>query len=141
MRRVLGAPTDTSGELIDHLIVLEQVPYSHVAPDGWPDGAVWLNAGAMRSRIDLALRAAHGEMPSIPLERWPAWSTLSVAPFQQQVDGVIDALLYGYVSGETRAALERVRPNTSTPVTAVARQQFLRDLVALALASPEFQRR
>jgi hypothetical protein len=64
-----------------------------------------------------------------------------VAPFQQQVDGVIDALLYGYVSGETRAALERVRPNTSTPVTAVARQQFLRDLVALALASPEFQRR
>jgi uncharacterized protein (DUF1800 family) len=141
MRRVLGAPPDTAGELIDHLIALEQVPFSHVAPDGWPDGSVWLNAGAMRSRIGLALRVARGEVPSIPLERWPAWSTLSVAPFNRQIDGVTAAVLHGYVSTETRAALESLRPNSSMPVTADEREKTLRDLVALALASPEFQRR
>jgi uncharacterized protein (DUF1800 family) len=140
-RRVLGAPVDTATELIDDLIALEQVPFSHSAPDGWPDGAVWLNAGAMRSRIGLALRIAHGEMSSIPLEAWPAWTSLSVAPFDRQVAGVVGGILFGYVSRETREALERGRPSSLTSVTDEMRRESLRELVALALASPEFQRR
>jgi uncharacterized protein (DUF1800 family) len=140
-RRVLGAPPDTGGESIDDLIALEQVPFSHATPEGWPDGAVWLNAGAMRLRVSLALRVANGEMASIPLESWPEWATLSAASFDQQRDGVIRALLGGYESAGTRDALERVRSGLATPGTAVQRERALRELVALALASPEFQRR
>ena len=141
MRRVLGAPPDTGGESIDDLIALEQVPFSHATPEGWPDGAMWLNAGAMRLRVNLALRVANGEMASIPLASWPEWATLSAAAFDQQRDGVIRALLGGYASAGTRDAFERVRPAQTTPGTPVERERTLRELVALALASPEFQRR
>lgn len=141
-QRALGAPADTSAEMIDHLIALEQVPYSHVAPDGWPEhGDVWLNAGAMKARVNLALRVANGEMPSVPLDAWPAWHSLATAPFDVQVAGVIRELFGGFASPATRAVLERVRPPSRAPVSAEMAERTLRELVALALASPEHQRR
>jgi uncharacterized protein (DUF1800 family) len=142
MRRALDAPVDSAAELIDLLIGFDQVPFSHLAPDGWPEtGAEWLNAGAMRSRFDLAVRVANDDLPSIRLESWPAWQSLSAATFDRQVDGVQRELLHGYLSPETRAALESVRSTARVPVSAEARQRTLRELVAIALASPEFQRR
>jgi hypothetical protein len=141
IRRALAAPADTAAELMDDLIALEQIPFAHLAPDGWPEhGASWLNAGGMKARVNLALRVASDGMPSVPLAAWPAWSTLVTAPFDRQVDGVIHELLGDFASAQTRAALERVRPLSSAP-GAVTTERSLRDLIALAFASPEFQRR
>jgi hypothetical protein len=52
----------------------------------------------------------------------------------KQVDGVIDALLGGDASAETRSALLAVQSPAGTP-------QHLSDLVAIVLGSSDFQRR
>jgi uncharacterized protein (DUF1800 family) len=138
-RRALGAPVDTAAEMIDLLIDLEQAPFGHLTPDGWPETAArWMNAGAMRTRVAMARQIADGAMPSIPVEQWPDWPALSREPFERQVDGVIRTLLNGRVSDRTRAVLVAARPTSDG---AAARTSAMRELVAIALSSPEFQRR
>lgn len=138
-RRALGAPVDTAAEMIDLLIDLEQPPFGHLTPEGWPEtGGRWMNAGAMRTRLSLATRIANGEMPSIPVEQWPSWASLSRETFDRQVDGVVRTLLEGRVSDRTRAVLIAARPTSDD---AAARANAMRELIAIALSSPEFQRR
>jgi uncharacterized protein (DUF1800 family) len=142
LRRVLMAPSDTGAETIDVLIGLDQAPLSKVSPEGWPEtGAGWMTVGAMLARIDLANRIAGGEVPSIPIERWPSWDALVDRPYDEQVDGVVRVLLNGQASAETRSALAGIRPAAADQDTPAARRRMLRSLVALALSSPEFQRR
>ena len=142
IRRALAAPPDTAAEGIDFLLALEQPPFGRLTPDGWPEtGGPWVNAGAMRIRVDLAVRIANGEIPSIPVTAWPEWSRLSTRPFDAQLDGVIRSLLSGRVSAATRSTMASVRPGPDDADTPEARQLRLRELVALALASPEFQHR
>jgi uncharacterized protein (DUF1800 family) len=141
-RRALAAPIDTAGELIDFLIALDQPPLGRLAPDGWPETAApWLNFGSMLARMELAGHVADGKIPSIPVETWPEWTTLTDRPFTVQLDGVIRGLLSGQASPGTRAALLGARAKAGDSDTAQARQAALRELIALALASPEFQRR
>jgi uncharacterized protein (DUF1800 family) len=138
-RRALGAPVDTAAEMIDLLIDLEQAPFGHLTPEGWPEtGARWMNAGAMRTRVAMARQISDGAIPSIPVEQWPDWPALSREPFERQVDGVIRTLLNGRVSDRTRAVLVAARPRSDG---AAARTNAMRELVAIALSSPEFQRR
>jgi uncharacterized protein (DUF1800 family) len=142
MRRALSAPVDTAAEMMDLLIALEQPPFGRLTPEGWPEiGSAWLNVGAMKTRLEIASRVAQGDLPSIPVESWPAWKTLSVETFDKQADGVIEGILNGQVSARTRAALLSARPAGGDLAAAEARQTALRDLIALALSSPEFQRR
>jgi hypothetical protein len=66
---------------------------------------------------------------------------LSTVPLDRQVDGVVDQLLGGNVSPETRSILFKgqnplVEANAPPPV-----RPSLRDLLGIALGSPEFQRR
>jgi uncharacterized protein (DUF1800 family) len=136
-RRALAAPEDTASEIVDLLIHLNQAPLTHLTPDGWPETASeWLGVGAIGSRVRIATRIASDEFPSIPVARWPEWSRLSVAPFDAQVEGVVQSLLGGRVSETTRAAMLRARPGTAENGAAA-----LRELLGLALSSPEFQRR
>jgi uncharacterized protein (DUF1800 family) len=138
-RRALGAPVDTAAEMIDLLIDLEQPPFGHLTPEGWPEtGERWMNAGAMRTRLSIATRIANSEMPSIPVEQWPLWASLSRETFDRQVDGVVRTLLDGRISDGTRAVLIAARPTNDE---AAARASAMRELVAIALSSPEFQRR
>ena len=142
IRRVLGAPVDTAAEVIDFLVALGQPPFGRLTPDGWPEtGSAWATAGAMRERVNLAVRIANGEFPSIPVTAWPEWPTLSTQPFDAQLDGVIRSILSGRVSAATRSAMASARPGLNDADTPDARQLRLRELIALALGSPEFQRR
>jgi hypothetical protein len=61
-------------------------------------------------------------------------------PFAVQVDGVIRTLLNGQTSAGTRSAMIAAQQpgGSEAPST---RERALRDLISLALASPEFQRR
>jgi hypothetical protein len=138
-RRALNAPLDTDAEAIDLLVELGQPPLGHLTPDGWPETAApWLGAGASLQRIGLAERVANGSLPSIPIERWTEWSRLAPLSFDAQVAGVVRALLGGRVSDNTRTTMLSAR---SAAGTAIGGEQTLRELVRLALASPEFQRR
>jgi uncharacterized protein (DUF1800 family) len=141
IRRALDAAPDTDAEMIDFLVLLEQPPFGHPTPEGWPETAgAWLGAGAMRFRVDLAMRVAMGEVSSIPVQRWPAWTRLVDRSFDEQLEGVIDVLLGGRASPVTRAAMRDARPPADGDAPAV-RERALRELIGLALASPEFQTR
>ena len=140
-RRALGAAPDTAAQVVDLLIKLDQTPFGHIAPDGWPEtGAPWLSAGTMMKRMDLAISIGRGQLQSIPLTSWPAWSMLSNQSFDRQVDGVLQTLLNGQAASGLRKSLLANRPKQA-PTTAEQREQSLRELVVLTLGSPAFQRR
>jgi uncharacterized protein (DUF1800 family) len=140
MRRALAAPVDTAAEVIDLLIALGQAPYSREAPDGWPEiGTKWLDTGGLVARLNAAIAVANGDFPSIPVEAWPHWRELLGQPREKQADVIIETLLNGRASAETRTALLTARPDNGT--AAKADQAVLRRMLAIALGSPEFQRR
>jgi uncharacterized protein (DUF1800 family) len=140
-RRALAAPVDTVAEAVDLLLTLKQPPFGYPAPDGWPEtGADWMNAGALIARMNFATSIARSELPSIPLENWPAWA-LSTAPFEKQVDGVLQALFPGRDLPKLRKALLAARPEIAKPDSPETRERAFRHVLALALGSAEFQRR
>jgi uncharacterized protein (DUF1800 family) len=142
--RALGAPPDLTPATARTIARLGQPLYGHQAPDGWPEtGDRWINAGSILERINFGLALAAGRVPVASLERWPLRDTLLHAPRAEQIDGVIDALLGGEASPETRRVLEsgtnpllsRAEPAERPPDDGLAQ------LVGLALGAPEFQRR
>ena len=141
-RRALGAPVDTAAEMIDFLISLNQRPYGKLSPEGWPEvGPPWLSFGAMLARVEMATKIGRGEARSIPLEAWPGWAELANESYEKQVDGVIRRLLHNQALPATRAALLAARPTDGDQASPEARQRALRELIAMTLASPQFQRR
>jgi uncharacterized protein (DUF1800 family) len=140
MRRALNAPPDVAAEGIDFLVMLQQPPFGRISPDGWPETAqAWLNVGAMSARIAIATGVAGGDFPSLQPEKWPEFAPLLDRTFDVQVERVIEGLLGGEVSRNTREVLMSARQGT-TGMT-VSREATLRELIGLALGSPEFQRR
>jgi uncharacterized protein (DUF1800 family) len=141
-RRALAAPVDTAAEMIQFLIALDQRPYMRLSPEGWPEtGTPWLSFGAMLARVEIATTIGRGEAASIPLETWPGWAELANETYENQVDGVIRRLLHNQVTPATRAAMLAARPTEGDQSTLAARQSALREVIAMALASPQFQRR
>ncbi|MGH7467153.1 MAG: DUF1800 domain-containing protein [Longimicrobiales bacterium] len=141
-RRALAAPVDTAAEVVDHLLDMDQPPFGQLTPEGWPEtGADWMNARTLLARLKFATNVGSGRFAAIPIEAWPAWRVLSNQPFEKQMQGVILTLLHGRASAELRAAMMSLRPKAADAVTTEARQLALRELIALALGSPAFQRR
>jgi uncharacterized protein (DUF1800 family) len=142
MRRAFGAPYDTNGEVIEHLIDLEQMPFNHRAPDGWPETAAgWLGPGALVNRVNFARAVAFGEVKGIPIEQWQHWTELTALPYEQQVDRVIGLLLDDYASPQLRNALLAAAPQQPERRGSIAAEVSLRNLISLVLGSPDFQRR
>jgi hypothetical protein len=141
-RRALGVAPDTSSEAMQTIGQLGQPAFGRLTPDGWPDvGATWINSGSIYARMDLAERIANGKLPSVAVEQSVAWKSLAGLAFDRQVDGVVRLLLGGSVSAETRSALAGVRPDGGADATPANRERALRDLLIIALGSPEFQRK
>ena len=169
--RALGAAPDATPRTAQAIARLGQPLHGHQAPNGWPEtGAAWINAGAILGRIDFGLGVAGGALPGVALDGWPLAATLATAPREQQVDGVVHALLGGGVSSDTRrfllagenplqaqgpgsrdqgpramsadsSSLDDARPRARFTRTAPRRLDGLALIVGLALGSPEFQRR
>ena len=125
-------------------------------------GVCQMNTGSILSRINFGLTVASNRLPGARVTAWPTYSALRSAPRRQQVDGVVDALLGGEVSPETRQILlSGEHPFlTASRDSALAgddrdtdpsspRDRFrtprplagLDQVIGLALGSPEFQRR
>ena len=104
--RALGASPDTTPRSAQIVARLGEPIFGRQTPDGWPDrGDAWMNTGAILNRINFGLALAGGQVPGARLASWPEADSLSRLPHEQQVDGVIQALLGGQASTETRDVL------------------------------------
>jgi uncharacterized protein (DUF1800 family) len=137
MVRAVGGELDGTG-LAKVMVKLGQPPLLAPAPTGYADSAAaWLSTAGALERMDLALGLAAERLPGVrvALDRTlplPASET----PEQWRVATLskLDAMVAGGLSPPTRAVIERWIARPKQP------QQARTIALALALASPEFQR-
>jgi len=104
--RAMGAKPDSTPRVVQFVSRLGQPMFGHAAPDGYPEvGSAWMNTGSILNRINFGLAAASGRVPGIRMAEWSATRELAAVPREQQVDGVIRALLGGEASTDTRQVL------------------------------------
>jgi uncharacterized protein (DUF1800 family) len=145
--RALGAPPDTTPRSAQLVNQLGQPIFGRLTPDGWPDrGEAWMNSGAIMNRINFGFRLAAGQIPGVRIANWAPAARLRELPYDKQVDGVISELLGGGVSDDTRRILlsgenPLMNAGASVPKTPVPQLTGLPAIVALALGTPEFQKR
>jgi uncharacterized protein (DUF1800 family) len=141
-RRIMNASPDTSASTAFQIQRLGQQLFGHLAPNGWPEtGDQWINAGSLLDRINFGVQVGGGRLRFAPAEQWPGWALLSAMPLDRQVDGVVDQLLGGNVSLETRSILFKGQNPLAAANAPAPVRPSLRDLLGIALGSPEFQRR
>ena len=141
-RRIMNASPDTSASTAFQIQRMGQQLFGHLAPNGWPEtGDQWINAGSLLDRINFGVLAGSGRLRLAPAEQWPGWALLVAMPLDRQVDGVIDQVLGGSASPETREILFKGQNPLAAQGAAAPARPTLRDLLGLALGSPEFQRR
>jgi uncharacterized protein (DUF1800 family) len=141
-RRVMNASPDTSASTAYQIQRMGEQLFGHLAPNGWPEtGDQWINAGSLLDRINFGVQVGGGRLRFAPAEQWPGWSLLSAMPLDRQVDGVVDQLLGGSVSPETRSILFKGQNPLATAGSPPPVRPSLKDLLGIALGSPEFQRR
>jgi uncharacterized protein (DUF1800 family) len=104
--RAMGAAADTTARSAAIVARLGQPIYQHQAPNGWPEtGDGWINTGAILNRINFGMALASGSVPGVRVRAWPLYAGLETLPRDQQVDGVVRALLGGAVSADMRSIL------------------------------------
>lgn len=104
--RAMGAAPDTTPRTALIVARLGQPIFGRQTPDGWPDhGDAWMNTGAILERINFGLALAGGRIPGASLATWPYTPSLGALGHEQQVDGVIRAILGGEASPATRNVL------------------------------------
>jgi uncharacterized protein (DUF1800 family) len=122
--RATGAEVGRALAAARALQALGMPPYQCQPPTGYADTAdAWVSAGAMVTRMNFATALAAGRLPdtTVPID------ALAAGTSAEDRERVLRSLLGGDAGEATRAALARAaRPG---------------ELVALALGSPEFQRR
>ncbi len=167
--RALGGAADTTMFTAALAARLGQPIYGRQTPDGWPEtGTEWMNTGAILNRINLGMFFASGRLPGTGVANTPRFSELQGSPKDVQINAVVDLLLGGDVSSETRAIMlsgeNPLMRGADTDVNTNMRRtgqgpterrgraaqlqlganrplSTLEQLVGLALGSPEFQRR
>jgi uncharacterized protein (DUF1800 family) len=135
--RAVGGAVDGTG-LAKVLSRLGQPPLLAPAPTGYADSsAAWLSTAGALERMDFALGLAAEHLPGVTLaldQIVPLPGAEPIATWRAQTIAKIDALIPGGLAANTRQVIERwiARPKQPRQARTLA--------VALALASPEFQR-
>jgi hypothetical protein len=141
-RRALDAPADTTPTTARLINQLGQTVFGWLTPEGWPEkGDAWMNSGTIYKRLKFGGDIAEGRVSSIRLIAWREWTPLTTQTREQQVEGIVKAVLGGVAEPATRDAMLAVTlpPGTENrPGDGIVR---LREVLAVALMSPEFQRR
>jgi uncharacterized protein (DUF1800 family) len=141
-RRIMNASPDTSASTAYQIQRLGEQLFGHLAPNGWPEtGDEWINAGSLLDRINFGVQAGAGRLRFAPAEQWPGWALLSAMPLDRQVDGVVDQILGGNASPETRSIMFKGQNPLAAANAPAPVRPSLKDLLGIALGSPEFQRR
>jgi uncharacterized protein (DUF1800 family) len=121
--RASGAAIENAQPLVQGLRTLGMPLYGCVPPTGYSDArGEWLNTGALLARMNMALQLAANQIRGVRVD-------VSAAQPATDTDRqrIIDAVLAGTASPPTRESM----------ATSLNQQTIL----ALALSSPEFQRR
>jgi len=128
---------------VRHIAQLGQPMFGWATPEGWPDrGDAWMNFGEIYKRIRFGADLADGNDPSAPIVQWRDWIKLSPLPLERQVDGIVIDVLGGSADSSTRRAMLASRSGAAGSETNPASgEQGLRQLLIIAFASPQFQRR
>jgi uncharacterized protein (DUF1800 family) len=104
--RALDAKPDPTPRTAQVVATLGQPLWGHQAPNGWPEtGDQWMNTGAILNRINFGLALASNRVPGVSVAAWSGAQSLQSLPLEQQVDGVVKALLGGEASPDTRSIL------------------------------------
>jgi uncharacterized protein (DUF1800 family) len=104
--RALDARPDPTPRTAQVVSTLGQPLWGHQAPNGWPEtGDQWMNTGAILNRINFGLALASNRVPGVSVATWSGAQSLQNLPLEQQVDGVVKALLGGEASPDTRSIL------------------------------------
>jgi hypothetical protein len=145
--RAVCANPDSTARTAQIVARLGEPLYMHRDPNGYPEtGDAWINTGSILSRINFGLLLAAGRVPGVSLSSWEHRQGLDTLSRDAQVDGVINAILGGEASPDSRLLLQsgvnpllRDAPDSAAgaPMTVPGLEQ----LVGLALGAPEFQRR
>jgi uncharacterized protein (DUF1800 family) len=146
--RAVGARIDARGglELAQAAALIGEPLYGAQAPTGYPDRAeAWVNAGALLGRLNFAQALARGRVPGVVVDLDRLLSGVDRQAPARVLDRLLDRLVPGPVSVETRSVLtaELTDPRVTrlTSDDRVAADTDVATLVALVLGSPEFQRR
>jgi hypothetical protein len=141
--RALGAETGAGAPVQRTLLLMGQPLYAAQAPTGYADRAeAWANPGGLLARLNFAQALAGGRLAGtgVDLGRIAAGGGEPGA----LADALIDGLLAGEASAETRAVIHDAlahpairRATLDDPVTA----PDVAKVAALVLGSPEFQRK
>ena len=104
--RALDAKPDPTPRTAQVVSTLGQPLWGHQAPNGWPEtGDQWMNTGAILNRINFGLALASNRVAGVSVATWSGAQALANLPLDQQVDGVVKALLGGEASPDTRGIL------------------------------------
>jgi uncharacterized protein (DUF1800 family) len=104
--RAMDAEPDTTPRTAQLIGRMGEPIFGHQAPNGYPEtGESWMNTGAILNRINFGLAVAANRVPGATLNHWPDAVALASAPRAAQVDTVVNDILGGSVSPDTRAIL------------------------------------
>lgn len=154
--RATGAVTDGNRPILDWISRMGQPVFGRVTPDGYPDASKeWLSNNDMLSRFNFATALSLNQIRGTRIDA----SKLAMSSGQdlRPAAAIVGRVIPGEVSDKTRMAIEKLAEELakSRPVTPVSNPirpaatsasfvnpaTFDGQLVALALGSPEFQRK
>ncbi len=125
--RSTGAEVTDATALVRSLQQLGMPLYSCQPPTGYKDTAeTWMTSGDLLARMNLAVALASGRIPGVSLDAAGA-ARPDAGPAVADPDRVLSLVLHGDVQPSTRDVVARA----ATPA----------EMLALALGSPEFQKR
>ncbi len=108
--------------------------WAHQAPNGYPeDSSQWVSSGALIARLNYALALTGGEVFDVQATPAPLLEGVNSDDAHAVLNRLLQKLLGGQVSDNTRATLMKELPKPGTPVNPAR-------LCALILGAPEFQR-
>jgi uncharacterized protein (DUF1800 family) len=132
--RAVAADTHAHGGLVEYLQRMGQGVFQYPTPDGYPDEAApWL--GTLLWRWNFAFSLAKGEVPSVKVPQQKLVKALGGDDL-----GTLPDRLLRYVTGRQAQEVERAALVSATASTLLKEEDAPQTMLALAIASPAFQR-
>jgi uncharacterized protein (DUF1800 family) len=143
--RALGADTDAGIPLLQFIARMGQPMFQYQAPTGFPDrSSTWINSDTLLMRMNYALALAANQIKGTPVDM----SRLDLGSEDASREAVLSELaidlLNGSLSSETHEAILsqlNARQLAGSGDSGLNAQREASTLIALLLASPDFQRR
>ena len=158
--RATSAETDGDRPVLDFIGRMGQPLFGRITPDGYSDRAEqWLSSGAMVARLNFAVAVATNRLKGTRVDAANVLPGIDLTEKNEVAAHLTQLILTGDTSAETRTALEKVwksesptvpsdRNGGSVPASFSPQAQatpaaanYVSELMALLIGSPEFQRR